>query len=42
MDIHTEDGVVLHEGDAAYDYYSMLPGHIGRMAMMWVVTVDAI
>jgi len=26
----TEDGVELHTGDVAYDYYSMKPGRIGR------------
>jgi hypothetical protein len=26
--ILTEDGVILKEGDRAYDYYSMEPGYI--------------
>lgn len=26
----TEDGVVLTEGERAYDYYSMKPGYIGE------------
>jgi hypothetical protein len=28
----TEDGITLHEGDHAYDYYSMAPGVIGPAA----------
>ena len=28
----TEDGVMLEEGDHAYDYYSMAPGRIGPAA----------
>jgi hypothetical protein len=28
----TEDGVILSEGDRAYDYYSMEPGVIGKFA----------
>jgi len=28
MDIVTEDGVKLKEGDRAYDYYNMKPGYI--------------
>jgi hypothetical protein len=30
-DIRTEDGAILHEGDRAYDYYSMEPGTIGKL-----------
>lgn len=29
LDYVTEDGVRLVEGDEAYDYYNMKPGHIG-------------
>lgn len=32
MNIRTEDGVTLQQGDDAYDYYNMKPGKIGRMA----------
>jgi hypothetical protein len=28
----TEDGVVLYEGDHAYNYYDMKPGRIGKSA----------
>lgn len=30
MEYTTEDGVVLKEGDRAYNYYDMVPGKIGR------------
>lgn len=29
--ITTQDGILLHEGDRAYNYYDMKPGTIGRV-----------
>lgn len=30
FEVTTEDGVTLHFGDRAYDYYTMKPGVIGE------------
>jgi hypothetical protein len=40
IEITTEDGVVVHEGDWVYDYYSMkpgliVPGSITHMPDVW-------
>jgi hypothetical protein len=40
LEIKTEDGVILHPGDRAYDYYSMAPGRLPTKAIDYTYTPD--